>query len=230
MDTHLSNQAIQSALTQNWNEAIKINLQILEQNKDDVGTLNRLAYAYLKSGNLSSAKTTYRKVLKIDKYNHIAIKNLKWMENLTRSDIRDDISNNTAPTIFLEEPGKTKIVTLAYPAPSRTLCNLMTAQRVFLIAKKHSVEVRCNSGIYIGTIPDDLAHRLRIMMSAGNTYDAYIKNIDKNIVVIFIRELKRGKKFAATATFSSINKNLNRLDFIEEKLTGEYKDEEKLNV
>ncbi len=200
--------AIGLALNQDWKEAIKANLELISKDNEDVEALNRLAYAYLKSGNLSQAKSTYRKVIKIDKYNPIAVKNIKWMENLTKNDIHSDTTIYPSPTIFLEEPGKTKIVSLVHLAPFRVLCNLITAQKVSLVNKKHSVETRDGKNIYIGALPDDLSYRLLRFMAAGNTYDAYIKNVSKNTVTLFIRELKRGKKFADIPSFTVYN-NLN---------------------
>lgn len=202
MDVTLTDRAIKSALTQNWREAIRINLAILAADGENVETLNRLAFAQLKLGNLTSAKSAYKKVLRIDKYNPIALKNLKWLTHLTKKDFRHEAGITPTPTIFLEEPGKTKIVTLIHPAPARVLCNLMTAQKVTMVPKTHSIEVRNIQGKYIGVLPDDLAHRLRLFISGGNTYDVYIKNIEKNTVSVFIRELKRGKKFIRLPSFS----------------------------
>lgn len=201
MDATLISRAIKCALAQNWKEAIRLNQDIVEFNNEDVAALNRLAYAYLKSGNISSAKTVYKRVLKIDKYNPIALKNLKWLSNLTKKDITQDPTASPSPTIFLEEPGKTKIVTLVYPAPVRTLCNVMTAQQVMLHSRRHSIEIRNNKGEYLGALPDDLSHRLLRLIAAGNTYDAYVKNVEKNTIVVFIRELKRSKKFAQFPSF-----------------------------
>lgn len=204
-EKRLTDLAIKHALSQNWKAAIKTNQDLVDLNHNNVEALNRLAYAHLKSGNLSSSKITYKKVLKMDKYNPIALKNIKWMEHLSKSDIHPDPTISPTPTIFLEEPGKTKIVQLVHAAPLRILCNIITAQKVFLLAKKHSVEVRDGKNIYIGALPDDLAFRLLRFMAAGNTYDAYIKNVSKNLVAVFVRELKRGKKFSAIPSFTVYN-------------------------
>ena len=123
------NLAIKNALTQNWKEAIRINCDLLKIEPQNTETLNRLAYAYLKSGNLTCSKSTYKKVLKIDKYNPIALKNLKWLENVNQDDIVCDPTISSTPTIFLEEPGKTKIVILVDPAPAKILCNIITSHR-----------------------------------------------------------------------------------------------------
>ena len=92
-------------------------------------------------------------------------------------------------------------MTLVYPAPVRTLCNVMTAQQVMLHSRRHSIEIRNNKGDYLGALPDDLSHRLIKLIAAGNTYDAYVKNVEKNTVVVFIRELKRSKKYAQLSSF-----------------------------
>lgn len=200
-ESDLLKQAIKSALSQDWKKAIACNLTLLESKPDDIEALNRLAYAYLKRGYIEKAKTIYKKVLKLDKYNSIATKNFKWLSNLTRADIHRQEVTASSPNIFLEEPGKTKIVTLVNPAPNKILCNLTTAQKVYLMSKKHAIEVRDNHDTYIGALPDDLSYRLLKFISAGNHYDVYVKNISNNSITVFIRELKRGKKFHHLPSF-----------------------------
>lgn len=197
----LSDLAIKSALTQNWKDAISLNLEILSSDDDDVNALNRLAFAYLKSGNLNLAKSTYKKVLKIDKYNPIAQKNLKWIDNLTKKDIQHDSSPSPSPTIFIEEPGRTRTVTLVHPAPNRVLCNIMTAQKVTMQAKKHSIEIRDHRGTYLGALPDDISFRLLRLINGGNTYDAYVKNIQKNVITVFLIEMTRSPKYKSIPSF-----------------------------
>ncbi len=202
MDAALYDQAIKSALNQAWKQAIKINLEILDINKNDVCTLNRLAFAYLKTGNLNAARNIYKRVLKIDKYNPIAQKNLKRIAKINKQDIHQSQISASTPSFFLEEPGKTKIVTLVHPAPTKVLCNIMTAQKINLLPRKHSIEVRNHQNEYIGALPDDISHRLRHLIGHGNTYEAYIKNVDNNQVSVFIREMTRGKKYKNLPSFS----------------------------
>ncbi|RJR15216.1 tetratricopeptide repeat protein [Candidatus Microgenomates bacterium] len=203
MDPQRINLAIKAALDQNWKEAIRLNQELLEQEAEDIAALNRLAYAYIKTGSIASAKTTYKKVLKIDHYNPIALKNLKWLNNISKQDIQKDTDSSPSPTIFIEEPGKTKVVTLVNPAPIKTLCNVMTAQKVVLHPKKFTIEIRTTHNVYLGALPDDIAHRLLKFIAGGNTYDVYIKNIQKNVVTVFIKESKRGRKFTQYPSFSN---------------------------
>lgn len=202
VEPQLANLAIKYALSQNWKEAILTNLKLINQNAEDVAALNRLAFAYIKSGNLTSAKSTYKKVLKLDKFNPIALKNLKWLSNLVDQDIKQDPTISPTPSVFLEEPGKTKIVTLVHLAPAQVICNLTSSQKVFLNPRKHAIEIRDSNKSYIGALPDDLSHRLLKFIRSGNTYDVYIKNVAKNSITIFIREINRGKKFINIPSFS----------------------------
>src|SRR6185437_10139517 len=108
-------QAIQATLEGNWELAITINEALLKENPSDIETLNRLAFAYTVVGKTSHAKNAYQKVLEIDIFNPIAIKNLKRLGTSTPS-----VSINThqlVTNMFLEEIGKTKIVTLINMAP-----------------------------------------------------------------------------------------------------------------
>lgn len=202
MDDPLISKAIQSALNQNWLEAIRFNLELIKVNSEDVETLNRLAFAYLKSGDILNAKAHYQKVLRIDKFNPIANKNLKWLNRITQSDIHQNPAViSPPPTVFLEEPGKTKIVLLVNLAPVKVLCNLLVAQEVKLLPKKHSIEVRDNLDGYIGALPDDVSYKLLKFFTGGNTYTAYIKGVTQNSVSIFIRELSRSQKFNNLPSF-----------------------------
>jgi tetratricopeptide (TPR) repeat protein len=109
-DHPTADSAIAAALAQDWKEAIHVNLAILKSDKSDLEALCRLAFAYLKTGQLLTAKRTYQKVLDLDKYNQIASKNLKKMTSLKKKDMANEGATFMSPMIFLEEPGKTKIV------------------------------------------------------------------------------------------------------------------------
>ena len=82
MSDDLTQQAIQFALSGNWKQAIKINLALLKSNPKDTEIMNRLARAYLQTGQKTLAHRTYAKVLKIDKFNTIALKNLDLLKTL----------------------------------------------------------------------------------------------------------------------------------------------------
>lgn len=195
--------AIDFALAQNWEDAVKINKELLKKNKEDIDTLNRLAFAYFQSNEFEKAKKLYKKILSLDKYNKLALKNLSKLNNISTLKKVKTRTERVNPGLFIEEPGKTKVIQLLNLAPNKTLSQLNIGETVSLHPKKHSVEIRGADKSYYGALPDDIAFRMIKFLSAGNTYLACIKNVQKNSVAIFIRELSRGKKYVNQSTFVS---------------------------
>ena len=62
----LKNQAIHTALQGDWNSAISLNQQILQEEPENIDALNRLAFAHATLGNHDDAKEFYQKVLELD--------------------------------------------------------------------------------------------------------------------------------------------------------------------
>lgn len=202
MDVHLHEKAIDRALHQDWQNAIRINTEILAEDTDNVDALNRLGFAYFQTGDTAYAKKLYQKVLKLDEYNQIALKNLEKLTSVKRKGSAA-AAGKVSPLMFLEEPGKTKIVMLVNLAPERVLATLAAGQEVSLKEKRHTMEVRDIQGVYLGAFPDDLSFKLTKFIKGGNTYHTVIKSIGKNQLVVFVRELTRSKKFASQPSFVS---------------------------
>lgn len=199
----LTSIAINAALSSDWEKAISTNLEILAQKQDDIEAMSRLAYAYLQSNKLDKAKKLYQSILSIDKYNIVAQKNLDKINSLPKSKNvnHSKTSSLLSPHLFIEEPGKTKTVTLTNIAPVSTLSKLYIGDTVLFHAKKHSIEIRDGSKTYLGALPDDIAFRLLRFLKGGNIYHVIVKNIAKNSLSVYIRELKRGKRFQFQPTF-----------------------------
>lgn len=62
--TSLQNQAINTALTGDWEKAVLINKDLVKENPKDIDALNRLAFAFNILGKNKEAKLTYQRVLK----------------------------------------------------------------------------------------------------------------------------------------------------------------------
>lgn len=203
-DRPTADDAIHAALLQHWKEAIHINTALIALDKTDIDALCRLAFAYMKTGQITTSKRTYQKVLRLDAYHQIALKNLKKLGSLSKKDlIKSTALHTTSPLMFLEEPGKTKIVECVHIAPSQVLSRLASGQEVFLKAKNHVVEVRDEQDRYLAAIPDDLSFKLIKFLAGGNTYQALMKGADAKSLKIFLRETSRGKKFAHQPSFTS---------------------------
>ncbi len=59
---------------------------------------------------------------------------------------------------------------------------------------------------YIGMLPDDLCKRLIKFIHGGNKYEAYTRTTANNKISIFIRELKRVKRYKNNPSFISTEK------------------------
>ncbi len=201
--TSLKLQAIQTALIGDWKNAISLNKKLLDENPQDIDTLNRLGLAYAISGKAKDAKTTYQKVLDIDPLNPIALKNAKRLKDKTFSANKTgnqplQISNN-----FLEETGKTKVVELVNTAQPKVIQTLRTGQFVSLSIKRSRIFVLIAENQYIGVLPDDVGKRLIKFLKSGNKYDAYVKSASIHHVVIFIKEIKRSSRYKDHPSFLS---------------------------
>ncbi len=201
IDASLLDDAIQAALQQDWKTAITLNTEILKTEKKNVDATNRLGFAYLKSGQIKKAKETFEKVLALDRYNQIANKNLQKLTALKKGGQLTTNSSDISPLLFLEEPGKTKVVDCINTAPMKTLTSLTCGQEVYLKPKKHTIEVRDQHENYLGALPDDVAFKMIKFITAGNTYSIFVKGVSKNCISVFIRELKRGKKLQNQPSF-----------------------------
>lgn len=205
MTTTLKDTAIQKALENNWQEAIEANLEIIAQNKNDLDALNRLAYAYLKSGQFKEAKETYDTVLSKDKTNPIAIKNLRKITTLAgqKGGASTPIqTGHVMENVFIQEAGKTKTVELINLADKKTLLTLQNGDEVQLTPKRSKIFVLSSDKTYIGMLPDSVGIRLISFIKGGNEYQGCVKGIDDKSVSVFIKEVKRAKKFSNQSSFS----------------------------
>ncbi len=186
MENKLAQKSIELALNGKWDEASKLNLQIIASSPNDVDALNRLARCYSELGKTDKALETTKKVLEIEPANTIAQKCLVKWKNITRTDGRPKEPYRAES--FLEESGKTKIVQLLNPGDRNVFANLDSGDEVDLSAHAHKVSVIDPEGKYVGCLPDDVAARLRGLLKNGVKYQVLIKSIDLKNVSVFIRE------------------------------------------
>lgn len=196
-------KAIDAALNSRWEEALHINQQILKENKQNVDALNRLGRAYFELGNITFSKKYYNLALKYDPYNPIAQKNLKIIKafkgkpNGKNSQAPSFIS----PSLFLQEPGKTKIVALLKVAEPAKLSQVYCGMPIILLIKQRGVSATDQEGGYLGVLPDDLAHTLVRLIKGGNKFSACVKSVRVNGISIMIREEKRSERFHNQPSF-----------------------------
>lgn len=197
--TNLQTQAIQASLDHNWEIAIELNNQLLEENPLDIASLNRLARAYIELGQKDSAQSVYQKVLTIDKYNPIATKFLRLLPSRNGSAEPGVLSKED----FVEEAGVTKTVNLVKTASKTILVSLSCKQMLDMTPRARLIAIETTDKTYIGCLPDDLSLRLKKNLKAGYKYAMCLKSSSDNTASVFIREVHRPSRITAAPTFSN---------------------------
>lgn len=208
----LHHQAIEAALNSKWDDALRLNKVIIKDDPQNIDALNRLARANFEIGKLNNAQKYYSLALKFDPYNPIAIKNLKIIKAFKKNGVTSPKANNLSngynghasqilSSLFLQEPGKTKIVSLMKVAEPQKISRTYCGMEVDMTVKNRKLCIQDKEGTYLGVIPDDLSFQLLKLMKGGNKYDVYIKAIKFNGLTVLIREIFRSKKFRNQPSF-----------------------------
>lgn len=215
--SNLHSQAIDAALTQQWEQALKINKKIIKVDPQNIDALNRLAKAYIEIGKSNLAKKFYSQVLKIDPYNPIAQKNLKIMKSFKsngqsfpirpEADLIPCIKTRLSASLFLQEPGKTKVVNLLKVAEPQKLSHTFCGMQVKMIIKNRKITIVDTGENYLGVLPDDINHHLLRLLKGGNRYEAFIKSITVNSLSIIIKETFRSKRFKNQPSFLELSES-----------------------
>lgn len=203
---NLAKLAIDAALDCRWDDALKLNKEILKLDSQNIDTLNRLARVYMKIGKNSLAKKYYSEVVKIDPYNPIALKNLKIIRSFKPGKKDDYVvhANGTfklSASLFLQEPGKTKIVNLLKVAEPQKLSKAYCGMKVEILVKNRKITVIDADENYLGILPDDISHHLLRLIRGGNKYDLFITSVRVNGLAVLIKETCRSKKFKNQPSF-----------------------------
>ena len=198
----LTQQAINAALSCSWEQAFKINRQILKVDPRNIDALSRLGRVCFELGKTEQAKKYYNMALKIDPYNPIALKNLKIIK-ASKSNGEKKINHQSplSSNTFLHEPGKTKIVVLLKVAEPQKLSSLYPGMAVILLTKSRIIHVVDLENQYLGVLPDDISFHLAKLIKGGNKYMTIIKSVKINGVSIFVRESFRAAKFKNRPSF-----------------------------
>lgn len=201
-------QAIDAALDSKWEEALKINKKIIKADPENVDALNRQARAYMEFGKAALARKYYSEALKYDPYNPIALKNLKIMKSFKANKANGQVfipncngNGRLSPSLFLQEPGKTKMVNLSKVAEPQKLSQAFCGMKVGMAIKNRKITIVDLNGNYLGVLPDDVSHHLLRLFKGGNKYELFVKSIRVNSLAVIIKETFRSKKFKNQPSF-----------------------------
>lgn len=225
---NLNRLAIDAALNSKWDEALKLNRQIIKTDPQNIDALNRQARAYMEMGRINLAKRCYCEVLKVDPYNPIALKNLKIVKAFKSKKGLQPLANGEnklSATLFLQEPGKTKIVTLLKVAEPQKLSQAFCGMKVEMVIKNHKITIVDFIGNYLGVLPDDISFLILRFLRGGNKYELFIKSIRVNSLSVLIKETFRSKKFKNQPSFLE-NTDATLTTALYTPLDGQNEDEE----
>lgn len=199
----LENQAVDAAVNLSWKDAISLNEKILRLDSRNLAACLRLGFANLQINKIKDAKRYYQKALRVQPKNQVALENLERIKVLGEKGLRKASAESTRldPNLFLEVPGKTKSIALVNLGQKKEIAELAVGQEVQLKLKKRKVEARTRSGKYVGSLPDDLSKRLILFLKAKSVYVSHIKEASLGRVVIFIKEVVKGKRVSHHLSF-----------------------------
>lgn len=194
----LQHKAIDAALKCDWERVIDYNHAILQDSPLDIKALNRLAKGYMELGQKNQAEEAYDKVLQLDKYNTVAQKNLKLLPR------KNSTASSIAEEDFIEQPGETKTSPLIKLASREIIAELYAKQPLSLRPQGKLVAVYTqDNSVRIGSLPDDLSFKIKKLIEKGYKYAACIKAVEEGNIHVFVREIKRPKRYEEMHSFSA---------------------------
>ena len=196
-----SKQAIALAMQGRWREAVVANEDIIASFPGDVDAYNRLGRAHIELGDYALAKEAYTKATELDPYNIIAQKNLHRLAYLGEGAGEEDDSDHVEPQHFIEETGKTGVVTLHKLAPLSVLAKIGAGDRVYLRVDGAGLNVENGRGEYVGQVEPKHGQRLIKLMEGGNRYSAALVSVSEERVMVLIRETFQDPSQAGQLSF-----------------------------
>ncbi len=184
-------RAIKLAMESKWDEAVRLNQEILETSQTDVDAYNRLGKALTELGRFGEARQSYGKALELDPMNRIAERNLVRLSTINETEAAGVHRRQIDPRLLIEETGKTGYATLVRPGAKEALATVAAGEQVNLVIEGRSLTVQSLTGLYLGKVDQKLSQRLIALMNGGNRYAAAVTAHGDNSITIIIREIER---------------------------------------
>lgn len=183
-----SKEAIDMAMQARWAEAVELNRALTKDFPKDVDAFNRLGRAYMELGKYGLAREAYSQAQGLDPYNAIAARNLRRLNDLSESDNEEVETDRVEPHQFIEELGKSGIVTLYDLSPKEDRARMVAGDRVTLRAEGGHLNVYNSRGVFMGKGDSKFAPRLVRLLAGGNQYAASVVKSTMDMMTIIIRE------------------------------------------
>ena len=159
-------KAVQAAMSSNWEEAIKVNRELIAAFPDEADAHNRLGKALTETGKIKEARESYQRALELEPTNSIARKNLDRLSTM-RGKTEPDRAQQVDTSLFIEEMGKTGVTNLR-PQNTTLLATLSAGDEVAIKPVGSRLTVETAGGDYIGDVEPKLSVRLSKLIAGGN--------------------------------------------------------------
>jgi tetratricopeptide (TPR) repeat protein len=178
----LEKKAIKLALGENWEEAIKVNTEIISEDKSNIKAKIRLGHAYLQTKNFIEATKMFENVLKQDPINKVAKKNYDLAKSKKTNKVINKSKNGKS---LVAEPSTTQEVELEITAKGVTANKFSYAEEFKVDVLNGKANIVIGKKI-IGTITDPkIVGRLNSAVKINAEVNAlFIKGEDKKIKIL----------------------------------------------
>ena len=179
-------EAVRLAAQSRWEDAIRLNQEILAQFPSEVDAHNRLGKALTETGKIKEARASYQRALDLEPTNTIARKNLERLEAM-KGKAEPDKAQQVDTSLFIEEMGKTG-ATFLRPQNMKLLATLSPGDEVSLVPAGSRLTIETAAGEYIADVEPKLSVRLSKLIAGGNKYAAAVASIGEDNVRVMIKE------------------------------------------
>lgn len=168
-------QAVDFASKNQWSEAIAVNREIIKSFGEETESLNRLGRAYMENGQFPSAIKAYKKALKIEPLNRIALRNLdRLVEASPPQEKKGKIREKKV--FFLDNADA--VVFLELEAVDLQVVNLLNiGDSLGLKVEGSAVHVVNEAGQYLGILTPQVGIRLSRLLDGGNKYEIALADL-----------------------------------------------------
>ena len=168
-------QAVDFASKNQWSEAIAVNREIIKNFGEETESLNRLGRAYMENGQFPSAIKAYKKALKIEPLNRIALRNLdRLVEASPPQEKKEKIREKKV--FFLDNADA--VVFLELEAVDLQVVNLLNiGDSLGLKVEGSAVHVVNEAGQYLGILTPQVGIRLSRLLDGGNKYEIALADL-----------------------------------------------------
>lgn len=213
----LRKSAIKEASNQNWERAKQINLAILNQQKNNIETLNRLGIAYIKLGQKQNAIKCFTHVIKISPNNIISQKNLQKLHLAGDKKISNTIDkkylvNDSSKSINLKFELNKKISSLDK--------EIGAGDSLIIKQKEDSISIYKDK-ILLNVIKHTIAKRISKLIKLGNKYSCTVIGSNEKYIRVNIKEIFKSESTTNIISFPeylkpnyevlSLNQNINHI-------------------